>query len=275
MTQFGALVAILAATLAGSAVAGTDTPDILAALDESAAQVLSDSEAAAIRGEATQYVMRTQVSSSFNSLDPLTSKTTADVFLSAAATPMTVSTTLDPYKWRYGYWGGAGWSNGEAVDLASLPLTSSTTTSATAAAAAGSLQSLFDTWKTSKSFVDRMDGYFWEQDVSYLNALINLKSGKKTASAVKIAVTNADKTLYDKLNSPALKNWRNPATGTLMYDNSLDNAPAPDAAAPKTVSYTLINGKTVITRTIPFSEYARAQALSAIGARIKLNYPVL
>jgi hypothetical protein len=273
MTQFGAIVAVLALTLAGSAVA--EVPAILAALDESTVRVINDSDAAAIRGEATQYVMRTQVSSSVSSLDPLTSKTTADVFLSAAGTAMTVSTTLDPYKWRYGYWGGAGWSNGEAVDLASLPVTTTAAiASATAATSAASLQSLLDTWKTSKSFVDRMDGYFWEQDVSYLNALVSLKGGKKSASAVKILVTNADKTLYDKLNSPALKNWRNPATGTLMYDNSLDNAPAPDAAAPKTVRYTLTNGKTVFTRSIPFSEYARAQALSAIGARIKLNYPV-
>jgi hypothetical protein len=133
---FGVMLALIfaAAALAGEQPASTGrTPAILASLDSGSATILDDQSAGAIRGqEDPQYKYVLVKILGVNALDG----------------GYGVQWTWDPLGFRYGAWGGPGWTNG-----------GQTTGDAPAA--------------------DLMDGFFKQHDEDYASNLDKLVADKK------------------------------------------------------------------------------------------------
>ncbi len=167
-----------------------------------------------------KYVMSTL----YNNVDGI-----LDVSFSGGAGPGAVSWTSSPYRWRYGLWGGQGWSDGMENPK---------------------------TYNPGGHYVDPMDGKFRAHDNAYTNAHGNAAKEHE-----------ADVTLIAGLKS--LATTLDPALGTSVYD-------VDDPGAPRTATVTVnleLPGTFVpilYTFSMPFSEYARAQALAAFGVKSAL-----
>lgn len=84
------------ARAADTAAAAADTPAILAALDARDVKVLDDGAAKAVRGQAGQYLYVLVRILGLNTFDFAPS----------------IEWSLNPFDYRYGAWGGPGWTNG-------------------------------------------------------------------------------------------------------------------------------------------------------------------
>jgi hypothetical protein len=201
----GVLVLICAvAALAGDHPIATDrTPAILASLDSGGATILDDQSAGTIRGQGFEYKYVLVKILGVNALDG----------------GVGVQWTWNPLGFRYGAWGGPGWTNG------GLP------------------------GPYVPQYADEMDALFMAHDIAY-------DTGSKTK-------LEADQELVAGLsllpNSP-------PGFWGAIYQTNATNV---KDWVVQVSGVSLIGGKTFfLWRPMPYSEYARREALAGMGVMI-------
>lgn len=194
-------------------------PAILASLGvDTAVTTLDDTTAAGIRGTAPKYVMSSLQVAQLG-IFPRGNPFSDDTFVEGGKVSGKASWSKDPYLWRYGNWGGYGWTDGKE--------------SPTSYCRCGSV-------------VDTMDTYFRTHDNAYTDA--------KGASA---KIRAADQSLLSNLQ--ALPNARTPYWGS-VYVSSPQGAPT---------DVRVLTGTGL--RNIPFSEYARRQAVTGFQVQVILH----
>lgn len=222
----------------------TDTPAILSMLAEQDVKVIDDAASAEVRGEATKYVYASLVQINGTSGYKFMTKDGG-----TASVGVTGSNPLKaPYQWRYGYWGGSGWSNGTEVgDNWFINFTTA------------NLNALVSSLTT----VDAMDNYFRQHDISYAQAALLTDKKKKSS-----ATAAADKLLLSQLKNNLYNSTDPKYSSVRIFDSNLGKTNPNDATAP----YKVRIGLTVVKPyEIPFSEFMRRQAVTAFKAKIILN----
>jgi hypothetical protein len=193
-----------AAAWAGEQPASTDrTPAILASLDSGSATILDDQSARTIRGQGFEYKYVLVKILGVNALDG----------------GIGVQWTWNPLGFRYGAWGGPGWTNGGL----SAPY-------------------VFD-------YADPMDKLFMEHDIAY--------------------ASNFDKLIADKYLVAGLLSLPNEATslwGSIYVSNPKGLA---EDLMVQVSGISLIGNKIFFGwKPMPYSEYARREALAGMGLMI-------
>lgn len=204
-----------------------DEPMIMASLSEGV-QVLDDNGASAVRGEAVTARATKYVMSSVMTLSAVSRKAADSGFKDTFVGGGTGSWTFSPLSWRYGYWGGSGWTAG------------------------------FESPKTYDRYgvyVDSMDLLFRTHDNAYddTKGFIDQK-----------AIATADSNLKAGLGKLAI-------TPDVYWGNIFVSSPK---GAPATVKILRYSANIAVYKYMPFSEYARRQAVVAFTAKGAWNFAI-